>query len=53
MAGDDQGMAWMSFPADYEAETFSVGLQRFDIDACEMSGELMETNLQPYSISFY
>jgi hypothetical protein len=53
MAGDDQGMAWMGFPADYAADAFSVGLQRFDIDACSMHGELMETNLQPYTISFY
>ena len=53
LAGDDQGMAWMCFPADYVAETYNVGLQRFDIDRCEMHGELLETNLQPYSISFY
>jgi hypothetical protein len=58
IGGDGTGMAWISIPQEM-AETggplggSTHGFQRFDIDACAAEGDVIPTNLQPYSLTFY
>ncbi len=56
LAGDSTGTAWIGIPNKYSAEGEVLqanGLQAFDINSCSIEGDLIETLLQPYSITFY